>query len=197
MNISFKRLYLAFFNRKHKTKIISTCANLNAVYGIGTLISEGTTVSHDVVIGKYSYVNKNSYIEYCAIGNYCSISSGVYINPYEHFLHYRTTHPFAESGAESKRARVVIGNDVLISLNAIILSGVTIGDGAVIGAGAVVTKDVKPFEIVGGVPAKHIKWRFSAEEQRKIAEVGWWNFDIDTVNKNVGYFRNETDCFLK
>ena len=196
MNISIKRLYLALFNKKHKTKICSTKASLDAKYGIQTMISEGTTVSSDVSIGNYSYVNKNSHLENCCIGNYCSISSGVYICPYEHFLDYRTTHPFVVSGTETKRERVVIGNDVLISLNAIILSGVTIGDGAVIGAGAIVTKDVKPFEIVGGVPAKHIKWRFDESEQERINKTKWWNFDIEKVKKNIDFFRNSTDSFL-
>lgn len=190
-----KKLYLIFFNKKHKTRIRSTKASLAAKYGVNTMISEGTTVSSDVSIGNYSYVNNNSYLENCHIGNYCSISSGVYICPYEHFLDYRTTHPFAESGSEIKRERVVIGNDVLISLNAIILSGVTIGDGAVIGAGAVVTKDVKPFEIVGGVPAKHIKWRFSESEQNQITKTRWWDYDINKVKGNIDFFRKQTNTF--
>ena len=134
-------------------------------------------------------------MENCCVGNYCSISSGVYICPYEHVLEYRSTHPFAESSLETKRERVVIGNDVLISLNAIILSGVTIGDGAVIGAGAVVTKDVKPFEIVGGVPAKHIKWRFEESEQELIKNTKWWEFDIEKAKENIDFFRHTTDSF--
>lgn len=195
MKISFKRLYLVLFNKKHNTKICSTKASLAAKYGVQTMISESTTVSNDVSIGNYSYVNKNSHLENCSIGNYCSISSGVYINPYEHFLEYRSTHPFVASGLETKRKRVIIGNDVLISLNVIILSGVTIGNGAVIGAGAVVTKDVKPFEVVGGVPAKHIKWRFDQLEQERISKTKWWNFDVEKLKENIDFFRTTTDTF--
>ena len=195
MNISIRRLYLTFFNKKNNTRIFSTRASLKAKYGLKTLISSGTYVSSDVEIGNYSYVNSNSSLENCTIGNYCSISSGVYINPYEHFLNYRSTHPFAEAGDEPKRERVIIGNDVLISLNAIILSGVKIGDGAVIGAGAVVTKDVKPFENVGGVPAKHIKWRFDETEQKEIEKTEWWKYDIKELKEKLDYFRKETDSF--
>lgn len=92
-------------------------------------------------------------------------------------------------GAVVKRAPVTIGNDVLVSLNAVILSGVTVGDGAVIGAGAVVTRDVAPYEIVGGVPAKHIGWRFEETERQQIADTGWWNLDRDALENNLDYFK--------
>lgn len=74
---------------------------------------------------------------------------------------------------ENKRGCVTIRNDVLISLNIIILSGVTIGNGSVIGAGAVVTKDVKLFETVGGVSVKHMKWSFDKNEQELISKTRW------------------------
>ena len=187
------KLYNYLYNKKHSTDIRSTEASLQASYGQHVHIAPRTIVTDDVSIGKYSYVNTGSSIENCTIGNYCSISSGVWICPFEHDTRRRSTHPF--TGSVAKRDPVTIGNDVLISLNAIILSGITVGDGAVIGAGAVVTKDVAPFEIVGGVPAKHIGWRFEEEESQRIAQTGWWNYDRDVLEKNLDYFQGSNDQF--
>ncbi len=145
----YKRLKLLYFNRKHGTNIRSVRASLRASYGKSVSVGSGTIVTDDVSMGNFSYVNINSSIEKCHIGNYCSISSGVWICPAEHHLDAGTTHPIISSLMPEKRKTVVIGNDVLISINAVILSGVKIGDGAVVGAGAVVTKDVEPYEIVG------------------------------------------------
>ncbi len=96
---------------------------------------------------------------------------------------------------QKKQPKVLIGNDVLISLNAIILRGVTIGDGAVIAAGAVVTKDVKPYEIVGGVPAKHIGYRFNEDEINKITSTKWWEYDMGDLATNIPYLRKESDVW--
>ena len=82
---------------------------------------------------------------------------------------------------KKKRGKVIIGNDVLISLNAIVLEGVQIGDGAVIAAGAVVTKNVQPYEIVGGVPAKHIRYRCSGDIIAQLETIQWWNMDDKTI----------------
>ena len=128
------------------------------------------------------------------MGKFCSISSGVFINPYEHDYTVITTHPIIRKGiSDNSRPIVFIGNDVLISLNVVITSGVTIGDGAVIGAGAVVTKDVKPYEIVGGVPAKHIKWRFDESKRSRLLEQKWWDWDIEIINKNIDYLSGKTE----
>ncbi len=189
-----KRINAELYNIKNHTKIASLQASLRAQYGRDVRIGKGTIVEKTVSIGDYSYVNINSSVENCDIGKYCSISTGVFINPAEHNVHSRSTYPLF-SGAESQK-RVKIGNDVLISLNAIILRGVEIGDGAVIGAGAVVTKDVQPYEIVGGVPAHHIGWR---EIPPKIeidnTVYNWWDFEIDVVKKNEEYFLGKTDEF--
>jgi len=80
---------------------------------------------------------------------------------------------------------VTIGNDVWIGLNAIIMSGVTVGDGAVIAAGAVVTKDVASYEIVGGVPAKHIVWRFDESKRNMLLGQCWWDWDSEKIKNNI------------
>ncbi len=192
----FTGLYFVKYNRKHHTRIFSLSASKKAIYEHHVGVEENTIVSEDVQIGKYSYVNTNSSIENCHIGNYCSISSGVYICPSEHNIYLRSSHPFIES-FEQKRKPVSIGHDVLISLNVIILKGVNVGNGAVIAAGAVVTKDVLPYEIVGGIPAKHIGWRFSAEEIKSIESTHWWEFDIEQLQENLDFLKNKTNDWIE
>lgn len=182
------------YNRIHQTNIRSDDASLKACYGNGVSIADTVIVSSDVSIGKYSYVNPHSTLENCTVGNYCSISAGVNICPGEHDLYAISTHPLFARDEMPKRAPVVIGHDVLISLNAVILKGVHIGNGAVIGAGAVVTKDIEPYEIVGGVPAKHIGWRFDPETRERIEQSKWWEkepAEIRAIQK--GFFTEPSD----
>ncbi|HSH65656.1 MAG TPA: CatB-related O-acetyltransferase, partial [Bacteroidia bacterium] len=86
--------------------------------------------------------------------------------------------------------RTTIGNDVWIGNNAIIKYGIKIGDGAIIGSGAVVTKDVEPYSIVGGVPAKVIKYRFKPEQIEFLHKTKWWNRDLQWLKKNKDLFKN-------
>lgn len=83
------------------------------------------------------------------------------------------------------RGDIVIGNDVWIGYEAVILSGVTIGDGAIIGTRAVVTKDVPSYTIVGGVPAKPIRKRFDEETIQKLEEIRWWDWEEERIKKNI------------
>ncbi len=87
--------------------------------------------------------------------------------------------------AWDNKGDIVIGNDVWIGYEAVILSGVTIGDGAVIGSRAVVTKDVEPYTIVGGVPAKPIRKRFDEQMIKKLEKIGWWNWDEEQIRQNL------------
>ena len=120
------------------------------------------------------------------IGKFCSIGGNVQIMlGGEHYTRACTTYPFdvlIDEQPTPSKGDVTIGNDVWIGNNATILSGVTIGDGAVIGCGAVVTKDVQAYEIVGGNPAKHIRWRFGT--MRKCVEVwrlDWWDWPLEKI----------------
>lgn len=83
-----------------------------------------------------------------------------------------------------------------IGLNVIVLQGVKIGDGAVIGAGSIVTKDVKPYEIVGGIPASHIKYRFNSDKIKFLQKIKWWNWSEEKVNANIKWIRNEVDNII-
>lgn len=131
------------------------------------------------------------------IGKFCSISDEVKIFlGGNHRSDWATTYPFAGLTGEwmeaveikdhnVSRGDVVIGNDVWIGFGANILSGITIGDGAVIGAFALVTKDVAPYTIVGGNPAKEIRKRFDDEKIDELLKTKWWNWKIEKIRKNI------------
>lgn len=133
------------------------------------------------------------------IGKFCSIACGAkfLFNSANHTLSSLSTYPFPlffeEWNLEKKdvtkswdnKGNIIIGNDVWIGYEAVILAGVTIGDGAIIGTRAVVTKDVPPYTIVGGVPAKPIKKRFSEEIISKLLDIQWWNWPDEKIAKNI------------
>jgi len=139
------------------------------------------------------------------IGKFCSIAMGttIYLGS-EHHVEWVTTYPFfakfkkASFASNTTKGDVIIGNDVWIGDGALILSGVTIGDGAVIGARAVVTKDVKPYEIVAGNPAKHIRFRFTQDQIDKLLKIKWWNWDIKKIEENFPLLLSDNiDEFIK
>lgn len=143
----------------------------------------------NVSIDSYSYISKNANVSFTKIGKFTSIgpnfSCGFGIHP----LNCISSSPmfyskdgikgysFADVDSFEMRKNIVIGNDVFIGSNVTIIDGVIIGDGAVIGAGAVVTKDVPPYAIAVGVPAKIIKYRFEKEIIDKLIETQWWNWN--------------------
>ena len=120
------------------------------------------------------------------IGKFCSIGGNVQILlGGEHHTEWITTYPFdvfMDDGVAKSKGDVIIGNDVWIGDDVMIMSGVTIGDGAVIGAKALVTKDVQAYEIVGGVPTHHIRWRFGRiHEAVRAWRLSWWDWPIEKI----------------
>lgn len=124
------------------------------------------------------------------IGKYCSIAVEVEILlGGEHNIRRVTTYPFSEVFAEARgipghpisKGDVTIGNDVWIGRGALILSGVTIGNGAVIGANSVVSRDVSPYSVVAGNPARHVKWRFEPHVIEQLERTAWWNWPHERV----------------
>jgi virginiamycin A acetyltransferase len=131
------------------------------------------------------------------IGKFCMIASGAtfIMNGGNHLTEATSAYPFAIFGGAWQHAMdgktypskgdTVIGNDVWIGHDATIMPGVHIGDGAIIATKAVVTKDVEPYSIVGGNPAKPIKKRFSEEIIARLLELKWWDWDMEKITKNV------------
>ena len=133
------------------------------------------------------------------IGKFCSIACGAkfLFTSANHALRSLSTYPFPiffeEWGLDAKdirqawdnRGDIVIGNDVWIGFEAVILSGVTVGDGAIIGSRAVVTKDVPPYTIVGGVPARPIRRRFEDAVIEKLEALRWWDWDEEAIRRAI------------
>ncbi len=161
-------------------------------------------------IGFASYIGSKTKLNNVKIGRYCSIGSNISIidgkHPTDTFasthpafyavnnasqLKYVTKNKFQEFSFTDENGTVVeIGNDVWVGNDVRIIGGVKIGDGAVIGSCALVTKDVEPYSIVGGVPAKVIKKRFSDDIISKLLETKWWNKDAEWISSNAEIFDN-------
>lgn len=159
-------------------------------------------------IGKYSYVGGPSKVVCADIGKYCSIASEASIGMGTHTLnmlstcsiftekHNGTGHSWIDKVGIDPFERVSIGNDVWIGKRVMVLGGVTIGDGAVVAAGAVVTKDVPPYAVVGGVPAKVIKYRFTEAEIETLERLCWWNMPEDKLKSLITLFQSKPDFEL-
>ncbi len=158
---------------------------------------------HEVKMSDYSYVENDSDIAYSSIGKFCSIAAMTRINPGNHpmwrasqsHFTYRASAYFPgeedehEFFAWRRAHHVSIGNDVWIGHGAIVLAGRSIGDGAVIAGGAVVTKDVAPYTIVGGNPARPIRPRFPAEIAARMQALAWWDWPHEQLHAALADFR--------
>ena len=157
-------------------------------------VNDPVNFEHNNVLYHYP-VNQDRLI----IGKFCSIACGAkfLFNSANHALTSLSTYPFSlffEEWELDKRniaqswdnkGDIIIGNDVWIGFEAVILAGVTIGDGAIIGARAVVTRDVHPYTIVGGVPARPIRTRFDDNTVARLRKMKWWNWPKEKIARNI------------
>jgi acetyltransferase-like isoleucine patch superfamily enzyme len=168
-------------------------------------IDEYVNIAHNAEIQKSHIERRTSIGRYtkvrgAEIGAYCAVSWDVTIGA----DHHPTNRISGSAAFFQKRFGLVeqnlskgevpvtkIGNDVLIGCNSVIKAGVKVGNGAIIGSGAVVLSDVEPYEIVGGVPAKHIGWRFDEEVRNRLNESEWWNWSDDKIKQNISLFHEE------
>lgn len=155
----------------------------------------------------HTYCNGNTNIRNAIIGKYTCIGSNVNICIAEHPTNLVSVHPafysndkafetFSDNNYFEEYEKIFIGNDVWIGSKSTIMNGVNIGDGAIIAYGAVVTKDVLPYSIVGGIPAKHLKFRFGEETINKLLEIKWWELNESFLRKHFKLFHNP-DEFIK
>jgi len=183
-------------------RVHSSAQLRDCVLGQFTDVAERVQMA-ECELGDYSYVERGVEAIYTKVGKFCAIAANTRINalahpvdrisqhkityrPNEYFLYAKIDKDFREA----RRSRVVeIGHDVWIGHGAIIMPGLKIGHGAVVAAGAVVTKDVEPYAIVAGVPAKRIKWRFAKSIRERIIALAWWDWPHEKLAEVVDDMR--------
>ena len=178
--------------------------------GVWTEVGKGTVMKASEM-GDYSYITQHCHVVWTTIGKFCSIANATRINPgnhptwraVQHHSVYRAeAYGFGEDDhdffAWRKSDWVTVGHDVWIGHGVTITAGVTVGTGAVIGAGAVVTKDVAPYTVVGGVPAREIKRRFTEAQADALQEIAVWDWPRETYKAALPDIRTlEIDAFIE
>ena len=196
--------------RKFPTCQFYEGATLDSRSSLGSynVIFQNTTI-YNSVLGSHTYVQKNSGILNSKIGKFCSIASHVSVGLGRHPIEQVSTHPafysstqpiaktFSGTDIYDPFSPIVIGNDVWIGRGAIVMEGVMIGNGAVVAANAVVTKDVPAYSIVGGVPAKVMRYRFDEDTVRALEALKWWDKPDDWLVEHCRYFAAPASLFEK
>ena len=198
-------------NEKRQVKFAKTSVvSRNTVFE-GNNYVEGEL--HSCYMGYGTYVHRNSILKNVRLGRFCAVGENVDIRLFNHPMDmvsispcfYRKSHIlktfvnenyYEDLSSNSEGYSVVIGNDVWIGNGVSIKSGVSIGDGAVIGTGAVVTKDVEPYAVMGGIPARVIRYRFSEEQIEALLKIKWWDKEYEWWEENADCF-TDVNRFIK
>lgn len=212
-----RKLIMFLYSRLSKLSVLSKTVKLGSSVKVfrsvvlgnvklknNVLIQENVLIQSTslVEIGRYTVVNGPNTDLYASINNiqigaFCSIARGVAFQEFTHYSDRLTTHLInkhifknGKSDIYSK-GDIIVGNDVWIGAHSVVLSGVTIGNGAIIASNSVVNKDVPPYAVVAGSPAKIIKYRFNEEIICKLEELKWWEWSIEKIKMNNSIFNGK------
>lgn len=203
-----KSKILEYKNRDKKLKIGYMSSVNKSFFGRYNTIYDNVSLN-EVILGDFTYIANGTQISKATIGKFCSIGPDCKIGLGKHPSNtFVSTHPiffstlkqtqisFADKNYFNEFEDTTIGNDVWLGTNVIIIDGVNISDGVIVAAESVVTKNVPPYAIVGGIPAKIIQYRFDDDKIKKLLKSKWWDRDIDYLKDNFKIFHN-IDEFVK
>ena len=184
-------------------KKIRGAAIVNSYVHPTSKVESGSQFANSTM-GKYSFCGYDCDINDCSIGAFCSLANNVIIGGGAHPIEWASTSPVFYNNRDSVKKkfsrferephkRTIVGNDVWVGRSAIILQGITIGNGAIIGAGAVVTKDVEPYTIVAGCPARILRKRFSEDIIEGLLASNWWELNDNELEKCALKVRSPKD----
>ena len=199
-----KRLKFGRRNRIRSWDGIALSAELEDCDLDADVIVAGHAALAHSTVGWLSSIGRYTKVTYTDIGRFCAISWDCSINAVSHPYTRLTVSAFpyvphvGGFGAERvlEHRGVAIGHDVWVGANAVILPGIRIGHGAVVGAGAVVTKDVAPYEVVAGVPARTLRYRFPEEIRARLLALRWWEWPRERLRERLALFRQDVDGAL-
>lgn len=202
-----------FFKRKINAELGKVILEKKVSFDSKTYFEGGNRIAQrtslrNIHVGYASYIGNTCQLSNCFIGRFCSIGSHVHIIRGTHPIHFVSMHPafyslarqsgftYSKNQEFNETAPLVyrdqyatcIGNDVWIGTGVKIIEGVSIGDGSVVAAGAVVTKDVPPYAIVGGVDAKIIKYRFDENVRESLMSLKWWEWPLEKIKNKASLF---------
>jgi len=213
INFSFENL-LRIFHNVYEKILYALFRKLYAKKYPESVIFPWVSIDESCILGKHTVIHRNVHLVNTILGDYtytlssmsnttvgkfCSIGPNCIFGPAKHpTKNFVSTYPaffskdntgclttFSEKDLfDEQPPRILIGNDVWIGCNCIIMGGITIGNGVIIGAGAVVTKDVEDYAVVGGVPAKTIHYRFTKDQIEFLNKVKWWDWDINWIKQH-------------
>lgn len=193
-------LWGKLFKKVRGRAIIESCIDKTSKIEAGSSIVKAE-------MGRNSFCGYDCMIINCKIGAFCSLADNVSIGLASHPISWVSTSPVFIENKDSIRTKyakhpykanieTIIGNDVWIGKGAYIKAGIKVGDGAIIGMGAVVTSDVPDYAIVGGVPARVIRMRFTEEQIQRLKKLSWWNWDDERIKK-YGVYITDIEEFLE